>query len=85
VRCLRAGGGLAFVDLALLDQRHGTKELRNGNNHADDQAGQRSGKYDRPENRHWWSMTGKRIGVADIVCGIMNRTDMREADHADDE
>ena len=30
-------------------------------------------------------MTGKRIRVADIVCGIMNRTDMREADHADDE
>jgi hypothetical protein len=30
-------------------------------------------------------MTGKRIGVADIVCGIMNRTNMRESDHADDE
>jgi hypothetical protein len=30
-------------------------------------------------------MTGKRVGVADIVCGIMNRADMREADRADDE
>ena len=30
-------------------------------------------------------MTGKRICVADIVRGIMNRTDMRKADHADNE
>ena len=30
-------------------------------------------------------MTGKRIGVADIVSGVMNRADVREADHADNE
>jgi len=86
MRCRRRPGcSFAFVDFALLDQRHGTEELRNRNNHADDQAGKRSRKYDRSENRHLSSMTGKRIGVADIVCGIMNRADMRKADHADDE
>jgi hypothetical protein len=30
-------------------------------------------------------VTGKRIGVADIVSGVMNRADVREADHADNE
>ena len=86
MRCRRCrGGGLAFVDLALLDQRHGPEELCDRNNDADDQAGKRGRKYDRPENRHLSSMTGKRVGVADIVRGVMNRTDMREADHADDE
>jgi len=82
---MRCRGRLAFVDLALLDQRHGPEELCDRNNDADDQAGKRGRKYDRPENRHLSSMTGKRIGVTDIVGGVMNRTDMREADHADDE
>jgi hypothetical protein len=30
-------------------------------------------------------VTGKGIGVADIVSGVMNRADVREADHADNE
>ena len=30
-------------------------------------------------------MTGKRIGVADIVSGVMNGADVRKADHADNE
>jgi hypothetical protein len=30
-------------------------------------------------------VTGKRIGVADIVRGVMNGADVREADDADNE
>ena len=30
-------------------------------------------------------MTGKRIGVADIVRRVVNRADVREADHTDNE
>jgi len=30
-------------------------------------------------------VTGKRIGVADIVSGVVNRADVREADDADNE
>jgi len=30
-------------------------------------------------------VTGKRIGVADIVSSVMNRADVREADDADNE
>jgi hypothetical protein len=30
-------------------------------------------------------VTGKRIGVADIVSGVMNGADVRKADYADNE
>ena len=30
-------------------------------------------------------MAGERIGMADIVCGIVNDVDMRKSDHANDE
>jgi len=85
MRCWwRPSCSFAFVDFTLLDQLHGTEELRNGNHHTDDQAGKGGRKYDRPENRHS-SVTGKRVGVADVVRGIMNGADMGEANHPDDE
>src|SRR4029077_14094058 len=77
-------GSLALVDFAPLDQRYGTEELGNRNHHPDDQAGKGGREYDRSENRHW-SVAGKRVGVANIVRRVMNRADMREADHADNE
>ena len=79
------GCSLALVNFTLLDQRHGPEELRNRDHHADDQAGKRSRKYNRSENGHLASVTGKRIRMADIVRGVMNGADMRKADYADNE
>jgi len=79
------GGSLAFVNFALLDQRHCSEELRDRNHHADNQPGKRGRRHNRSENRHQRSVTGKRIGMADIMSGVMNGADVREADHADNE
>jgi len=59
--------------------------LRDRNHRANHQPGKGCRKRNRSENRHFWSVTGKRIGVADIVRGVMNGADVREADDADNE
>jgi hypothetical protein len=81
----RLGCSLTFVNFALLDQRDRPEELRDRNHRADHQPGKGCRKHNRSENRHFWSVTGKRIGVADIVRGVMNGADVREADDADNE
>jgi hypothetical protein len=79
------GCSLALVNFTLLDQRDRPEELRNRDHRTDDQPSQRGRKYNRSENRHLASVTGKRIGVADIVSGVVNGADVRKADYADNE
>jgi len=79
------GRSLAFVNFTLLDQRHRPEELRDGDHRANNEPGKRGRKHNRSENRHLSSVAGKRIGVADIVSGVMNGADVREADYSDNE
>ena len=77
--------GLSLVHFALLDKRHGPEELHNRYRDTDDQPGKNSRKNNRSKDRHPWSVAGKRVGVADIVRGVVDGADVREADHTDSE
>ena len=76
---------LSLVHFALLDEGHGPEELRNRDHDANNQAGKDSRKNNRSKDRHRWLVAGKRIGVADIVRGVVDGADVREANHTDDE
>jgi hypothetical protein len=83
--CRIAGLVPSFVDFGFQDQGDGAEKLNRRDNGTGDKTRYQRRQDNRPKNSHAALMTGKRTGMAYIMCSIMDGVDVRKSNNAHNE